>query len=93
MLSIEEKSRLISQVSHIFGDMPLLSEFFAYNDVGVPLAQCVNYGLCELTQDGEEAINETWDFLCNVSNADKNKDYENADEILMELIADTEDEE
>ena len=83
MLTIEEKARIISQAPQAFLDLPILEDFFKYNDVGIPLSQALNYGLCTLLEEGEEAIEETWEYLCVLGNKDPNLDtYENIDDIL-----------
>lgn len=86
MLSVDQKARIISQSSHSYQNLDILSAFFKYNDVGVPLSQCYVYDLCELTEEGEEAIDETWLYLCEVFGKDPNENYENIDEILQEYL-------
>lgn len=82
-ISYDNKCRIISQAAHILKDYPLLEDFFNYNDVGIPLAQALNYGLCVLTEEGEEAIQETWEFLCVLGQKDPNaNNYESIDDIL-----------
>jgi hypothetical protein len=40
-----------------------MSEFFAYNDIGVPLAFCFSEKIITLNPTVEQYINETWDLL------------------------------
>lgn len=83
MLSIEDKARIISQMVHAYSDQEELEEFFRFNDVGIPLAQSVNYGLCTLLEEGVEAVEETWVYLCTMSGKDPYSDeYENIDDVL-----------
>jgi hypothetical protein len=81
MISIEIKSKIISQATHIYSDEENLKDFFHLNDIGVPLAQSVEYNLCELTEEGEEVIEETWQHLCLVFNKDPNGDYNQIDDL------------
>jgi hypothetical protein len=68
---------------HAYSDQEQLEEFFRFNDVGIPLAQAFNYGLCTLLEEGESAIEETWLYLCNISNKDPySNGYENIDDVL-----------
>lgn len=66
-----------------FKDIKGLEDFFFYNDVGIPLAQAFDCGLCELLPEGENAINETWNYLCMIGKKDPNSDdYDNISDIL-----------
>ena len=41
-------------------------DFFAWADVGLPLAYCVSEGLATITDDGMETITETWEAACKL---------------------------
>jgi hypothetical protein len=82
-INIEDKAKIISQMVHAYSDQEQLEEFFRFNDVGIPLAQAFHYGLCTLLEEGESAIEETWIYLCKLSNKDPHADnYENIDDVL-----------
>lgn len=59
-------------------------EFMTYNDVGIPLAQCVTYGLATATDEGEIVIEETWRGLCQMVDADPDKDYDDLDDVFLQ---------
>jgi len=86
MLDIDAKAKIISQTIHTYRDLDILDKFFTYNDVGVPLSQAYVYDLCDLTEEGEEAIDETWLYLCEVFGKDPNQNYESIDEIIQEYL-------
>lgn len=58
------------------------TDFFAYNDLGLPLAVAFNANLCELTTKGEEVLDETWSLLCEKLDAPANGDYDDLDDLL-----------
>ena len=47
----------------IHRDGNFLREFIDFHDLGLPLAYLANEGLCEITDDGERYINETWELF------------------------------
>jgi hypothetical protein len=90
VLSIEDKAKIITQAAHSLKTEDSFKEFFYENDVGVPLSQCLEYGLCELTQDGEDAINETWTYLCILCKESPNGYFENIDDLTENILEDEE---
>ena len=58
------------------------SEFFAYNDLGIPLAVAYNAGLCTLNDEGDKMLDETYELLCAELEADPEKDFEDLDDLL-----------
>jgi len=81
MNTIEEKCSLIEEFVREYGSQEYadLSQeyinFLQYNDLGVPIAQSVCYGLVELTEDGETVVEETWNNLCTMVQTDADKEY------------------
>jgi hypothetical protein len=90
MLTIDQKAKIISQVAHLYREETVFKDFFYFNDVGVPLSQCYVYGLCEITEEGENRIEETWTHLCIACNQDPNKYFENIDELTKNVVEDDE---
>ncbi len=43
-----------------FRDTDDLSQFFEFNDVGLPLSYLASEGLCEISEDGQKYVAETW---------------------------------
>jgi hypothetical protein len=56
-------------------------EFIEFNDLGLPLAYLTAENLCDVTNDGEKYIAETWQlFLASLSLDDEG--FESLDEVL-----------
>lgn len=60
-------------------------DFFAYNDLGIPLAVALNAGLCSLNEVGSEVIKETYKMLCTELGADSEEEFEDLDDLLDNL--------
>lgn len=90
MLTIDQKAKIISQVAHSYRKEPVFEEFFYFNDIGVPLSQCYVYGLCEVTEEGEDKIEETWVYLCLACDEDPNDYFESVDDLIKKVIEDDE---
>ena len=61
------------------------SDFFAYNDLGIPLAVAHNAGLCTLNDEGDKMLAETYELLCAELKADPDEDFDDLDELLGSL--------
>lgn len=78
---IEEFIRSYMGTNESIADESYIS-FITYNDLGVPLAQSVTYGLVALTEDGENLINETWLQFCAMIGIDPADDYDSIYDIF-----------
>jgi hypothetical protein len=58
------------------------SEFFDYNDLGIPLAVAFNSGLCTLNDEGSKVLQETYELLCTELKVDPNQEFDDLDELL-----------
>ena len=81
--TLDGKAFIIGQVWMRYKDDDELSEFFEYNDIGVPLAFCYAEEIITLTPTVEQYINETWNLLLDELNIedtgfDSLQDLENA---------------
>jgi hypothetical protein len=82
MNTIEEKCALIEEFIREYGSQSFsiyskeYIEFLQYNDLGVPIAQSVCYGLVDLTDEGEMLVEETWNNLCKMVNTDPEYKYD-----------------
>lgn len=56
-------------------------DFITYNDLGIPLAICLNAGIAQIIDNGAEIIDETWELLCDRLELDKNKPYGSLEEM------------
>lgn len=84
-ISFSKKCEILSEVHVEAGWNDELNEFRKYNDVGLPLAYLLNIGMVELKgNEGKESIEETWELLCEALEVDKDKDYENIDDLVQQ---------
>lgn len=60
MTDFSKKCEILGDLYQNYGDDPELSDFIAFNDLGLPLAYFSNEGLCEVSTDGQRYIEETW---------------------------------
>lgn len=79
----EQDARLIAE----FADLPDIREkfvdFFDYNDVGIPLAQLITLGQIEqLSTDGENSLQETYQNLCDLFSKDSSQDFESIQDLM-----------
>ncbi len=58
------------------------TDFFAYNDLGLPLAVAYNAGLCTLNDEGNNILDETYNMLCEELGADSEKEFDDLDDLL-----------
>lgn len=85
--TLDNRALIIGQVWIRYKEEDILSDFFEYNDIGVPLAFCYAEGIITLTPSVENYINETWATLLddlNIADAgfDDLQDLEDALEAI-----------
>jgi hypothetical protein len=59
-------------------------EFFDYNDLGIPLSIAITQDMVILTDSGEQLLNETWNELCLLFDANPDDDYESIDDLTTQ---------
>ena len=69
------KTKIIEDFVGDYGKDEQYSDFFIYNDLGVPLALMVNNKMVTLLDEGIDVINETYIMLCDILEVDKDKEY------------------
>ena len=89
-MELELKAKIIEELIRDFLEDPEMYnefdvvEFFAYNDLGIPLAQAVTYDLIEkLSPEGFKVVNETWSQLCAMLGANPEEEYESLDDVFL----------
>lgn len=60
------------------------SEFFDYNDLGIPLSIAIVQEMVILTDAGEELLEETWKDLCLLFDANPDSEYESIDDLTVQ---------
>jgi hypothetical protein len=89
-MDIQDKCDIIEQfmrehMLHEAFEEDDVEEFINYNDLGIPLAQGVSYGLTNLTSEGQVVVEETWEALCFLLEVDSTEDYESLQDLLDEM--------
>ena len=79
------KSEIIVEFVQMFGGLEnMYSEFFEYNDLGIPLAISHESNLCSLTPDGIIVLDETYKEMLKALQAPEGN-YESLDDIMAKL--------
>ena len=58
-------------------------DFFDYNDLGIPMAIAVTQDMVILTDAGEQLLDETWNELCLLFEANPDDEYESIDDLTV----------
>jgi hypothetical protein len=58
-------------------------EFFDYNDLGIPLSIAITQDMVILTDAGEQLLDETWNELCLLFEANPDDEYESIDDLTV----------
>lgn len=77
-----QKSQLIVEFTEQEFANTEFDDFFDYNDIGVPLAIALSNNLVTLTNEGEKVLEETYIDLCNLFEANPNKEYESIEDLI-----------
>ena len=81
--TFEDKALILGQLWIQFKGDDEFSDFFEYNDLGLPLAFAFAEGIVNHTPTLEQYINETWDlFLEGLDTEDKG--FESLDDLMDE---------
>jgi hypothetical protein len=71
MTDTTTKAEIIVDFKQDYFDYEEYSDFFEYNDLGVPLAITITAGLAEINKTGIEVIDETYSLLCELVEVDE----------------------
>jgi len=77
------KAEILVQFTQDNFNDEMYSEFFDYNDLGIPLSIAIMQDMVILTDSGEQLLEETWIELCLLFEADPNDEYENIDDLTV----------
>ena len=76
------KCEILSEFYEGFRTDPKFSDFFEYNDLGLPLAFMIEAKIVESTPVAESYINETFDLFCEALDLDSDEEFESLDEMF-----------
>jgi hypothetical protein len=77
------KAEIIVQFTQDSFNDETYSEFFDYNDLGVPMSIAVMQDMVILTDAGEQLLDETWKDLCLLFEANPDNEYESIDDLTV----------
>ena len=63
MTDFSNKIDILGELYANYKDDQNLKDFIEFNDLGLPLAYLTREGLCEVSDDGERYISETWELF------------------------------
>lgn len=80
--SIENKISILSELWQQYKNEPKWSDFFDYNDIGLPMSFMLEEAIVKETEVGIRYINETFDLLLATLSITDDKDFEDLDDVL-----------
>jgi hypothetical protein len=83
------KYAILSDLWTNYKDDKEMADFFAYNDLGLPLAFMIEQKIVESTPVAQVYVEETFELLCESLGLDSDDEFESIEEML-ELQADSE---
>lgn len=63
MTNFSDKTDILGDLYANYREDENFKDFIDFNDLGLPLAYLSREGLCEVSDDGERYISETWDLF------------------------------
>lgn len=85
-METKDKALILEQFARAFtlGEInrDFFTDFVIYNDLGIPLAQVVTYSLADLTEEGQNFLEETWQEFCILLDIDPDDEYDNLDDMI-----------
>ncbi len=63
MTDFSNKIDILGDLYANYKDDEDFKDFIEFNDLGLPLAYMTREGLCEVSDDGERYISETWELF------------------------------
>jgi hypothetical protein len=83
------KYAILSQLWTDYQDDKRMSDFFEYNDLGLPLAFMLDQKIVESTPIAQVYIEETFELFCEALELDSDEQYESLNE-MFDLQAENE---
>jgi hypothetical protein len=85
------KYAILSQLWTDYQDDKRMSDFFEYNDLGLPLAFMLDQKIVESTPIAQVYIEETFELFCEALELDSDEQYESLNEMFDLQAEDEED--
>lgn len=79
-----KRCEILSNFWMEFRDEESLQDFIEYNDIGLPLAYCIDMDIVKPTVMAEAYVNECFELLCQALEIPDNKNYESLADMLVE---------
>lgn len=81
MASIQSIVNVLGKLYPEFLDEDEWADFYAVNDVGLPLAVTLLNDVAVIANDGEQVLRQTWQAFCDRIGLDPEPDYWDLDEV------------
>jgi hypothetical protein len=85
-IPIDLKAAILVDFTNWSINNPRYQDFFRYNDLGIPVALALTADLVIPKPSGTNILSETYILMCAELGIDKNKTFENFEEILDEVM-------
>lgn len=79
--NFEDRAAILSELWMDYRGSDGFKQFIAYNDIGLPLAYCITYGIATPTDMGSKFIDEAFDLLLATLEVEDDS-FETLDDIL-----------
>ena len=79
-----KKAEILVQFTQDYFNSGEYDEFFDYNDLGIPMSIAITQDMVILTDAGEQLLDETWNELCLLFNANPDDEYESIDDLTTQ---------
>lgn len=83
MTEYQDKCNILAELWIEYKTDDNLSDFFNYNDLGLPLAYAVSSGIVKSTDKAERFISETFDILLATMAIEEDEGFTSLDDIFL----------
>lgn len=80
------KAEILSDLWMNYRNDEALTDFFEYNDLGLPLAYAITFDIATLKETGKAMIEEAFDLLLAALDIEEDEGYSNIDELLGDML-------
>ena len=83
MTEYQDKCNILSELWLEYKTDDNLSDFFNYNDLGLPLAYAISSGIVKSTDKAEKFISETFDILLATMAIEEDEGFVSLEDIFL----------